>query len=131
MQYSAIQCITAQNSVWESGLEREEERELERESKPERAKEREQETGNKRHAPRRRLTQTHIDTKNGWCESNWLVDLVVTGEYVLMVETAGQHFKGTAFVQLFNDDHRCTTIVPPMREEILVTFGQVISRTVA
>merc|ERR1740130_1852171 len=48
------------------------------------------------------------------------------GEYVLMVETGGQHFKGTAFVQLFNDDHRCTTIVPPMREEILVTFGQVV-----
>ena len=78
---------------------------------------------------KKRLTQTQIYSKNGWCESNWLADLLLTGEYVLMVETAGQHFKGTAFVQLFNDDHRCTTIVPPMREEILVTFGQVISRT--
>jgi len=51
------------------------------------------------------------------------------GQYVVMIETSGQHFKGTGFAQVFNDDHRCNTIVPPMREEILVTFGQVVEIT--
>merc|ERR1712159_716211 len=51
------------------------------------------------------------------------------GEYIVMIDTRGRHFKGTAYAQIRHNDHRCQTIVPPMREEILVTFGEVVERS--
>jgi len=51
------------------------------------------------------------------------------GEYILMIDTRGEYFKGTAYAYVQHNDHRCQTIVPPLREEILVTFGEVVKET--
>jgi hypothetical protein len=48
------------------------------------------------------------------------------GEYFVGIDTRGKYFRGTAYAQVITQDHRCATIIPPYRLEIVVTLGEVI-----
>merc|ERR1711871_779303 len=50
----------------------------------------------------------------------------VVGEYFVSIDTQGKYFRGVAYAQLIENDHRCVTIVPPFRLQVLVTLGEVI-----
>jgi len=48
------------------------------------------------------------------------------GEYFVGIDTRGSYFRGTAYAYILENDHRCVTIEPPFRQEVLVTLGQVV-----
>lgn len=48
------------------------------------------------------------------------------GEYFVSIDTRGKYFRGTGYAEVISTDHRCVTIEPPFRQEILVTMGQVV-----
>lgn len=51
------------------------------------------------------------------------------GYYFVGVDARGGYLKAKMHATINHNDHRCETIVPPMREEIIVTFGEVVERT--
>jgi len=48
------------------------------------------------------------------------------GEYFVAIDTRGKYFRATAYAEVIEEDHRCVTIVPPFRLEIVVTLGEVL-----
>jgi len=48
------------------------------------------------------------------------------GEYFVGFDTRGKYFKATGYAQVIEEDHRCVTIIPPFRLEVVVTLGEVI-----
>lgn len=51
------------------------------------------------------------------------------GVYFIAVDARTKFVKAKMSARVYANDHRCQTISPPMREEILVTFGQVVELT--
>lgn len=52
-----------------------------------------------------------------------------TGTYFVAIDARAKYVKAKLRATIGVNDHRCQTIVPPMREEILVTFGEVVERS--
>jgi len=51
------------------------------------------------------------------------------GVYFMAIDARKGYVKARMTARVYHNDHRCQTISPPMREEILVTFGQVVEIT--